>query len=559
MATLTRRQTVQCSFLSVGAIAMGPSLIFPRLGPDFPVHAPGTTYDSTIERKGWFGYRRLGEDRPYPLVVRSDLAAAGKSRAARRMPKATVVQLTDLHFVDVQNPLRFEFLDHRTGTGHRPQELLGPFGATALVQKINQLQVGPLTGRSIDAVMTTGDNTDNQSGTELECLLSVLAGGTVRPDSGGDHFEGVAGSGLWEYWQPESTAMDRYKDAGFPTIPGLLAAAMRSFVSPGLAVPWLLTMGNHDDTVLGTLATRPYVEDWTAGGRKIFSARCDETLFLAELASRPAALSDPQPEPREVADLLETVAALGETRTVVPDERRRPFTGSEYVDALRSERFTGAGPVGHGYGPEADGSRLYYRYWLSPDVLAISLDTTNQAGGADGSVGAAQLEWLERTLLEHADEYVLVFSHHPSYCMDNLAPDPRSPEESRHSGDEVLDLLHRHPNVLAWINGHCHRNKISARRHADPRRSFWEINTASHVDAPQQARVIEVASNGDGTVSLFTTMLDADAPLRPSYDDLTPENLAGIFREVAYNDLTFRDRRGSVEDRNTELLLADPL
>ena len=69
----------------------------------------------------------------------------------------------------------------------------------------------------------------------------------------------------------------------------------------------------------------------------------------------------------------------------------------------------------------------------------------------------------------------------------------------------------------------------------------------------------EIATNADGTVSLFTTMIDADSPLEAGYEDLSLPGLAALYRELSYNDPAYRDRRGSRGDRNTELILADPL
>jgi len=555
---LTRRQFVQGSSVSVGALVMSGFLR--EHSPSPPLYVEGTTLESTIVPVASTGYRLLTTGPAQPIGLRTELAPAGERRASLRTGLASVVQLTDLHVTDVQNPLRFEYLDRRCGTGHRPQELLGTHGATALVRRVNSLRGGPFTGRPIDAVMTTGDNTDNQGGLELEWLLTILAGGSLQPSSGDpDVFEGVAGCGLEEYWQPESTMADRYKQHGFPVVPGLLAAATKTFASPGLDVPWLLTMGNHDAAALGTLEHQPAISEWCAGDSKVFSASSEEALLLAtRLCSRTPA-DHPNLGVGGVERLLEAIARRGHTRGVSADPRRAPFTGPQYVEALRKPRFTGVGPVGHGYTENDDGSRLYYTHWLSKDVLAVSLDTTNQAGGADGSLGSGQLHWLEQQLISFQGAYVVVFSHHPSDRMTNLAPDPRDPHEPRHSGDEVVAVLHRFPNVIAWVNGHCHRNRITPRRHVESRRSFWEINTASHVDAPQQARVVEVASNGDGTLSLFTTMIDADSPPSAPYTDLTPVGLASLYRELAFNDLTFIDRRGSHEDGNTELLLADPL
>ncbi|PRY43720.1 hypothetical protein [Umezawaea tangerina] len=109
----------------------------------------------------------------------------------------------------------------------------------------------------------------------------------------------------------------------------------------------------------------------------------------------------------------------------------------------------------------------------------------------------------------------------------------------------------RRLHVVAWVNA------ITAHGHATPERAFWEINTAAHVDYPQHARVIEIADNGDGTLSLFTTLVDADAPCETAYDDFSASGLASLGREFAFND-RYADaaKLGSPGDRNAELLLA---
>lgn len=200
------------------------------------------------------------------------------------LTRRQVVQYGSLHVTHVQNPLRFEYLDRRCRTGHRPQELLGTQGAAALVRRVNSLRGGPITGRPLDAVITTGDNTDNRCGLELEWLLTVLAGGQVHPSSGDpDVFEGVAGAGLEEYWQPEAGTPGRFEGTGFPRVPGLLAAATASFRSPGLDVPWLMTMGNHDGAALGTLDDRR-APDGRPGRNRASSGRRHDALHGWTLA-----------------------------------------------------------------------------------------------------------------------------------------------------------------------------------------------------------------------------------------------------------------------------------
>lgn len=133
-------------------------------------------------------------------------------------------------------------------------------------------------------------------------------------------------------------------------------------------------------------------------------------------------------------------------------------------------------------------------------MIGISLDTTDPGGHYQGSLGTAQLKWLDKTLRDNKDSYAVVFSHHTSDSMGNTRRDPARPDEKRHDGDDVIALLGSHANVLAWVNGHIHRNLITP--HSAPGgRSFWEISTASHVDFPQLARIIELVDNKDGTIS----------------------------------------------------------
>jgi hypothetical protein len=141
-----------------------------------------------------------------------------------------------------------------------------------------------------------------------------------------------------------------------------------------------------------------------------------------------------------------------------------------------------------------------------------------------------------------------------------VLPDSRHLLDPRLDGNAFVGLLKRFPNVLAWVNGHTHLNKITAHAGTTPKQSFWEINTASHVDFPQHARIVEVADNDDGTLSLFTTLIEAEAPYAVDYDARTPQALASLYRELSYNDIHVDlGRVGEAVDHNTELLLVNPL
>jgi hypothetical protein len=94
---------------------------------------------------------------------------------------------------------------------------------------------------------------------------------------------------------------------------------------------------------------------------------------------------------------------------------------------------------------------------------------------------------------------------------------------------------------------------------------FWEVNTAAHIDWPQQARVLEIVDNGDATLSVFGTMVDHAGPTAWSTNLSSPLQLAALSRELGANDwqnetpsVTEDGLRGKPADRNVELLVRKP-
>ncbi|MEV7347184.1 TIGR03767 family metallophosphoesterase [Streptomyces sp. NPDC093544] len=520
-----------------------------RLDP----YSRGTTLSSVATpRSGSGGYRRLGDGPGWRRVVRSELASAKSGRADRRTALAAFVQLTDLHLMDTQHPLRLEFLRSTDIHAWRPHEILSVQGAVSLVERVNSLPGAPVTGSPLHFAITTGDNTDNNAKSELEWFMKVMSGGRITPNTGDPRaYEGVQNSGLKQYWQPDSTTRDSDKQAGFPHIGGFLAAATAELQSPGLNLPWYSTVGNHDAMPLGTFATHsnPFLRDFAVGGKKLMNASAAQSKALQD-----AIRKDTDPKGVRYREFMEAHAR--DLRSVTPDEQRAPFTPAEYLRTHLDPAYAGVGPVGHGYSSAnvAAGTQ-YYSFRISDDVIGISLDTTDPGGHYQGSLGAAQLKWLDKTLRDNKDSYAVVFSHHTSESMGNTRPDPARPNEKRHDGDDVLATLGSHANVLAWVNGHIHRNAITP--HSAPGgRSFWEISTASHVDFPQLARVIELVDNKDGTISLFTTLVESAAPQATDFTDLTQTGLAALYRELSFNAPgASTSLGGTSRDRNTELVL----
>jgi metallophosphoesterase (TIGR03767 family) len=534
------------------------------------ISVQGTTLEQVATATGAGPYRRLASGPGWPVVVRSELAAGSAGRDTRRTGLASFVQFTDLHLADTESPVRFEYLARYIDSAYRPQEALTVRGASSLVERINALSGGPYTGLPFSLVMATGDNTDNHELVELDWYLTVMSGGAVVPSTGDtSRYEGVQNSGGAGYWNPESSFQDTYKKAGFPQIPGFLGAAGRPFSAPGLRTPWYTTVGNHDDSIEGTLPDLGLLNSLYTGGGKIEGV---DDATAAKLAD--AIQHDPA---SAVLILLQLLEGGGPVREITADPRRAPFTPKQFAQAHLDPARTGPGPYGHGFTPAAASSgKLYYTFPVAPGVLGISLDTTNRAGWADGSIGTAQLKWLESVLQTYSthwydtdggvvrrgsqDQLVVLFSHHTSGTMGNTLPDPYNLFEGRHTGGELVALLQRYPNVVAWVNGHTHANQITPHGHAVAERAFWEINTASHVDFPQHARLIEIADNGDGTLSLFTTLVESAAPYATDFGNTGDAGLAALYRELSYNDpyATPAAKLGAAGDHNTELLLVKP-
>ncbi|MEV0945881.1 TIGR03767 family metallophosphoesterase [Rhodococcus sp. NPDC049939] len=569
MADITRRSFLTFAGLgAVGAVGFGTrpwGLQYAGAAPLPTSSISGTTLEAVAVPLGNTGYRKLGPGPGWQTVVRTELAEAKAGREDRRTDLASFVQITDVHIIDSQSPLRFEFLDSYNGAAFRPQETLTVQGLTALVRQINSIGSGPHTQRPFDAVVTTGDNTDNKEFAELDWFLTAMNGGTITPNTGDpDTYEGVQDSGVELYWNPGSSAQDNYKQAGYPEIPGLLDAAIAPFSSPGLNTPWYCVFGNHDDTVVGSIPTGvPLLENMYTGPWKFMEPGSAEQLDVLGSAATSG----------DAELVLATLSSFTKgAERVTSDRARKPFTPREFIAEHLKLENRGPGPIGHGFAPDAGETGIgYYTFEMAPGVVGIGMDSTNHAGFAEGSLGEAQFKWLEETLIKGSSRYFdtdgspvsrqatdtwfVLFSHHTS-SMDNLRPDPTNPSERRVPGSEVVDLLHRFPNVLAWVNGHSHRNKIRPKEGKTPGQSFWEINTASHIDFPQLGRIIEVADNEDGTISLFTTLFEADSPYSVDYTDLSPVGLASLYREFAFNDPHGNPTKGGKSrDQNAELLL----
>jgi metallophosphoesterase (TIGR03767 family) len=424
------------------------------------------------------------------FVDRTDLAP--RSKSVRRL--ALFAQITDVHVTDEESPARLEMLDrlgHPYTSAFRPQEALTGQVLAAMVRSLNALRP--------EAVLETGDLIDNDQANELREALTILRGGRVDPNSGAPGYQGVQAASNPDpyYYRP---------DVDPPRHPGLLAAAERPFVSPGLKAPWYPVLGNHDVLVQGNLPATPETQAIATGSRKLVTLgpRARELARVGLFS------------PAIVRRVLRR-GLPGRSLRVEAVRRRHELTTGQVLASLR--RASGHG----GSGPLLD-----YAFQLGPHVRGIVLDTIDRTGGAAGLVRSAQIAWLRTALAAAGNEPVVVFTH--------------TPLASAAGGEVALALLDRNPHVVAAVSGDTHRNSIS------PRGAYWLVSTSSLADYPQQARAFELDRTSDGGLVLQTWMVDHD----PS------SKLAQISRQLAYLD--FQGGRpgrlaGTRADRNARLYL----
>ena len=486
--------------------------------------------------EGDLGYRPVITGPGERHAVRTELAKPADGRERRRTTLVNFVHLTDQHIIDIESPSRVEFLDRYNdgqcagmpfSAAYRAHDAASARITDAMLKRLRAIKYSPVTGRPIQAMISTGDNTDNQQFNELSLFIGLMDGVKVTPKSGDPKvYEGVQASGDLNYWHPDGAVADIYKTKfGFPAAPGFIEKSLEPFGAVGTGVPWYTCYGNHDGLAQGNAPANPGFNRIGIGGTKVVGA----------------------PSGANPCSEFAGPAATGPSRAITADENRRYVSRAEWIQAhLESPGL----PKGHGLTrSNLDETTLYYTTDVGK-TRWIVLDTVNPGGYSDGSIGDRQLGWLRERLDEAQKQrkLVMIFSHHGPRSLENPAqnPDPLNPDSTdlpRHQVDTILEAVNAYSCVIAWVNGHSHSNVVV------PRGTWWDIGTAAHIDWPPQSRMVEVVDNRDGTLSIIATIVD--------HED---NSIVSKARELMANDphAGFAHGTGEETDRNVELVLPHP-
>ncbi|HYO60955.1 MAG TPA: hypothetical protein VEU29_03550 [Actinomycetota bacterium] len=525
-----------------------------------------TTLDRTIVSKG-------EKDLAFgPGERRVTRTLGWKDPGGRGIPLVGFKQLSDVHVIDEESPARVEWLDG-CGTpfnaAYRVQEAMSLQVGDSMLRRLARIRRGPATNVPLSFVVSTGDNIDNNQLNELRQFIRLLDGSWVDPNTGGPGYHG--------YTQEHFA----------PALPlETLELAQKPFDAVGTKIPWYAVQGNHDGLVQGNAPQNPGFESVAVGGRKAFTP-------IDGYENCP---DDPE-DSAQIENLMTNL--LNTSSEDVPADAERAFVDHE---ELVEEFFQSEGrPYGHGlnrapHDPMHDSRAGYYSFPMGPKVRGISLDTISYNGVSEGHIPDPQFRWLRKELRKWSgvyfvngkrrvnpkgrDRLVVLFSHHSSPTLRNPGGDAegepfhcfrKTDQPECADGEGLKGLLHRFPNAVAWVNGHEHNNAVRAfpaPGDKDPARGFWEVNTASHIDWPQQSRLIEIAwkpGRRADTVFIYGTVVDhAAAPDPNEGSQSRVAYLSSVSRVEAHYDACVRDGQANCEapgrrkDRNVKLVIKAP-
>ncbi len=185
---------------------------------------------------------------------------------------------------------------------------------------------------------------------------------------------------------------------------------------------------------------------------------------------------------------------------------------SRLPDVINLYGYSLSEPWWHGFDSQPVEARAhsygYYSFNPNDLVHCIVLDTAiyNLDGKspvetlAGGVLDRTQYDWMVRDIEANRERLCVIFSHHnPVGSFADVM--------SQVSAVRLKKTLCSYENVIAHVNGHTHVNKISPVSYAGLPGGYWNINTSSIIEWPQEWRDITVKDNGDGTGTISCRMV----------------------------------------------------
>ena len=403
--------------------------------------------------------------------------------------------VTDIHITDEESPAEAIYYGYAWGviSGYSPAMLYTTQVLDAAVQTVNVLH----RKNPFDFGIILGDDINNGQYNELRWFIDVLDGKTVKPDSGvmDDPVPG-----------PNNDYQDSYKAAGLDK-----------------TIKWYQVLGNHDHFWMGMYPPDDYIKNTMVNDTMLNVGN----IFMSPLGIKSrgfymGAVNGSTPYGNIIGAGPVSEFPDGAPKTPA-DANRRFLSRNEWIGEFFN---TTTAPVGHGFDQEAISSGFAcYSFEPKSDIpiKVIVLDDTqrdddpsDENGNGRGSLDTERYDWLVKELDNgQAEGKLMIIAAHIPIGIDlgstGLSASMTWSKYSAVSDTDLLAKLHTYPNLILWVAGHRHLNIITALKSPDasrPELGFWEVETSSLREFPQQFRTFQIVRNSDNTISIFTTDVD---------------------------------------------------
>lgn len=549
--------------------------------PTSPNGGPALTWDGLcmVQKYDALGY---GEweylNQSLPIVTRTDIMAPGYSASSgvKKTRLMNFFAMTDVHLTDKEAPNQLIFLQQSNPgfAGQNTSIFSGimpytPHVFDAAIQTANALHKKD----PFDFFISLGDVCNTSMYNELRWYLDIIDGEVITPSSG-SHL----GADTVDFQKP-------FQAAGLDE-----------------SIPWYQTLGNHDHFMIGSF---PVFAD---PNLDLSASYISDTVWAVpnELLSPNTSTTDPtwpanfdknylknSNKPQFYQGVIDgskpdiTIINSGAVENyptppkVVADPDRRSLHRTEWIQEFFS---TATGPVGHGFNlvssnknfglVPADERAGFACYSFVPKstvpLKVIVLDDTQREddGSIDihghGFLDATRWAWLQAELDDGqaADQLMIIAAHIP-IGVANIGSelewwlgahgDPSTTVTNAVDLTGLVAKLQSSTNLLMWISGHRHLNHVKAFKSPDinaPEMGFWQVETSSLHDFPQQFRTFEIFLNTDYTVSIEAVNVD------PAFAEGTPaaksRKNAIAAQQIVHGSLT-------VNPANYQTFLGNPI
>jgi len=405
--------------------------------------------------------------------------------------------MTDIHISDKESPAQAVFFGYKGWliSGYSPIMLYTTHVLDATVQTINALS----KKTPFDFGIALGDDCNATQYNEIRWFIDVLDGKNINPDSGikDDPIPG-----------PNNDYQDEYKAAGLDK-----------------TIPWYQAIGNHDHFWLGFLPPNDYIRKSLIGENIINLGNPFTDPLGADSRGFYMGSIDGRTLYGDVIGAGPVTDFKSPPKVLAADPNRRSLSKKEWMNEFFN---TSSNPKGHGFS-QADVTNGFANYSFEPKpdipVKIIVLDDTQSNddpndpdalgyghgsfGYGHGSLDNERYNWLVSELDKgQAEGKLMIIAAHEPIGVEKV---PSMMAWNPAFEAKVLARLHTYPNLILWIAGHRHVNAVTALKSPDathPELGFWEIETSSLREFPQQFRTFEIVRNSDNTVSIFTTDVD---------------------------------------------------